>query len=121
MVSSFTPSSSFSTKITTHFTYGEFCDGGQEERRFKHQYQCDTAHKLALFLEDLREHFGKPVIITSGHRPPAVNKRVGGAASSEHLYDAVGKGAVDVKVKDVDAKTVEDWIDENWDESVGYG
>ena len=59
--------------------------------------------------------------ITSGHRPPAVNEAVGGAANSEHLYNIVGKGAVDVKVPGVAPLTVENWILENWNESIGKG
>ena len=102
MESSFKPSSPFTHKITPHFTYAEFCNGGEEDRRFTDQHQCTTALKLANFLESLRAHFGKGVVITSGHRPPAVNKRVGGASDSEHLYNAVGKGAVDVKIPGVD-------------------
>ncbi len=94
----FTPDSDFSYKITPHFTYGEFCQN-EEARRFTSQHQCATAFKLATFLEKLRTHFGnKSVTITSGHRPTAINKAVGGTPASEHLYDKVGKGAVDVKI-----------------------
>ena len=120
MDSSFTPSSPFSFKITPHFKYGEFTQN-DEARRFKHQHQCDTAVKLANFLELMRNDFGKPVIITSGHRPKAINESVGGAPNSEHLYDIVGKGAVDVKISGVDPLVVENWIDERWQESVGQG
>ncbi len=107
---SFNPRSPYSTKITPNFTYGEFCQNS-EERRFLSQHQCNTAVKIANFLERLRAHFGRPVTITSGHRPRAVNDRVGGAKTSEHLYDIVGKGAVDVKINGVDPLTVEKWID----------
>jgi GH24 family phage-related lysozyme (muramidase) len=86
----FTPKSPFSFKITPHVTYGEFALG-QEARRFHHQYQCDTAVKLAQFLEKVRTQFGgKPITITSGYRPAAINRQVGGASSSEHLYNAIG-------------------------------
>lgn len=36
-------------------------------------------------LQPARERFGKPITVNSGYRSPAVNKRVGGAASSQHL------------------------------------
>ncbi len=107
--SSFTIDSPFSYKITTNFTYGEFCQN-EEARRFTAQHQCETAEKLAAFLEKLRGHFKKPVTITSGHRPPAINAAVGGAKESEHLYDLKGKGAVDVKIPGVDPLTVEQYI-----------
>ena len=58
---------------------------------------------LAQFLEELRTKFGgKSVIITSGHRPTAINAAVGGSETSEHLYNGVNIGAVDVHVKDED-------------------
>ena len=43
------------------------------------------------------------------------------ASPSPHLYNIAGKGAVDVKVKDTDSLTVENWILENWNLSVGKG
>ena len=59
---------------------------------------------LAQFLEKLRTQFGdKAVIITSGHRPKAVNDTIKGASkTSEHLYNGTNIGAVDVKVKGAD-------------------
>ena len=36
-------------------------------------------------LDPLREHYGKPIIITSGYRCQKLNKSVGGAASSQHV------------------------------------
>ena len=35
-------------------------------------------------LEPLREHFGIPVVISSGYRCPALNKAVGGVPNSQH-------------------------------------
>lgn len=117
----FTPESPFSYKITPHITYGEFALG-QEARRFDHQHQCDTALKLAQFLEKVRAQFGgRPLVITSGYRPPAINKLVGGASSSEHLYNAVGVGAVDFYVEGADINAVQDWCDKTWPYSLGYG
>lgn len=36
-------------------------------------------------LEPLRQHAGKPVIISSGYRSPALNRLVGGVKTSQHL------------------------------------
>ena len=36
-------------------------------------------------LEPLRQHFGIPVVISSGYRCPALNKAVGGVPNSQHL------------------------------------
>ena len=117
----FTPESPFSDKITPHITAGEFALG-QEARRFDHQYQCDTAVKLAQFLEKVRAQFGgRPLVITSGYRPAAINKLVGGASSSEHLYDAPSVGAVDFYIDGADINAVQDWCDREWPYSLGYG
>jgi uncharacterized protein YcbK (DUF882 family) len=113
--------SSFSSRLTPHITLGEFALG-QEERRFNKQYQIDTAIILATFLERVRVRFGsKPVIITSGYRPPAINQSVGGASGSEHLYSAAGVGAVDFYIQGVDIYPVQEWCDQNWAFSLGYG
>jgi len=117
----FTPESPFTFKITPHITYGEFALG-QEARRFDHQHQCDTAVKLAQFLEKVRTQFGgKPITITSGYRPAAINRQVGGASSSEHLYNAIGVGAVDFNIIGAEINAVQAWCDKAWPYSLGYG
>jgi GH24 family phage-related lysozyme (muramidase) len=116
-----TPSSPFTLRITPHITLGEFALG-QEARRFHHQHQVDTAAELAAFLERVRTAFGgKPIIITSGYRPAAINRSVGGASGSEHLFDAPGVGAVDFYIDGADINKVQAWVDREWPYSVGYG
>ena len=115
------PSSPFTARITPHITLGEFALN-QEARRFDHQYQLDTAAELAAFMERVRVAFGgKAVIITSGYRPAAINRSIGGASQSEHLYNAPGVGAVDFYIQGVSVNAVQDWCDKNWPYSVGYG
>ena len=48
-----------------------------------HEVKIDSGilHKI----QKIREHFGKPVIITSGYRTVRYNKKVRGAANSYHL------------------------------------
>ena len=117
----FTPKSPFEYKITPNIAYGELCLN-QEGRRFTSQHQCETAIELCRFLEKARTAFGnKPLIITSGHRPPSINKSVGGASGSEHLYSAANEGAVDFYVKGADIYEVQKYCDKNWPYSVGYG
>jgi GH24 family phage-related lysozyme (muramidase) len=116
----FTPSSPLSTRVTPHITYGELCLG-EERRRFINQGQCDIAIELCTFIEKARAQFGnQPVIITSAHRPKAVNDAVGGAVDSEHLYKPAC-GAIDWYIKNVPVKLVQDWCDLNWPFSLGYG
>ena len=43
------------------------------------QYLCQTV------LEPLREHFGMPVVVSSGYRCKELNKMVGGVRNSQHL------------------------------------
>ena len=57
---------------------------------------------LTVVLQCIREHFGKPVTITSGYRTAAHNAAVGGAKSSQHL---LGRAA-DIRVQDVSVEDV---------------
>lgn len=114
------PGSPFTARITPHIRLGEFALD-QEARRFTAQHQIDTAAELAAFLERVRVQFGgKPITITSGFRPPAINKSVGGASGSEHLYNAHGVGAVDFVIQGADMMAVQRWCDQNWPHSLGY-
>lgn len=58
--------------------------------------------ELVVLLQCIREHFGKPVHITSGYRTAAHNAAVGGSKSSQHL---LGRAA-DFYVEGVDVATV---------------
>ena len=57
---------------------------------------------LVVLLQCIREHFGKPVTITSGYRTASHNTKVGGSKSSQHL---LGRAA-DFYVEGVDVATV---------------
>ena len=57
---------------------------------------------LVVLLQAIREHFGKPITITSGYRTAAHNAAVGGAKSSQHL---LGRAA-DIQVQDTDPLAV---------------
>ncbi|MEL6780200.1 MAG: D-Ala-D-Ala carboxypeptidase family metallohydrolase [Cyanobacteria bacterium J06597_16] len=111
----------FSTRITPHITYGEFALY-QEARRFDFEHQARTAYELALFLERCRKHFGgKSVRVHSGYRPPKINKQVGGASRSEHLFSAPMVGAVDFSIAGVNIYEVQDYCLKHWGASVGKG
>lgn len=53
--------------------------------------------KLVSILKNLERHYRKPVLITSGYRSPAHNKRVRGAKRSQHMACA----AADIQVQGV--------------------
>lgn len=57
---------------------------------------------LVVLLQAIREHFGKPITITSGYRTGTHNTAVGGSKSSQHL---LGKAA-DIQVQGVSVEDV---------------
>ena len=61
-------------------------------------------------LQPLRDKLGKPVKILSGYRSPELNKIVGGAVNSDHLY---GKAA-DIGVTGMDNKELFFFIKNNF-------
>ena len=82
-------------KLSTNFRVREFaCKDGTDP------IFVDT--ELVTVLQKIREHFGKPVTITSAYRTPPHNSKEGGATYSQHLY---GKAA-DIKVSGVAPKKV---------------
>lgn len=58
--------------------------------------------ELVQVLQAIRDHFGAPVVITSGYRTASHNARVGGSKSSQHL---LGRAA-DIQVQDTDPLAV---------------
>ena len=58
--------------------------------------------ELVEILQKIRNHFGKPVTITSAYRTAAHNKAVKGATYSQHCY---GKAA-DIRVQGVGVEAV---------------
>jgi hypothetical protein len=43
-------------------------------------------HLCQEVLEPLRQHYGKPIRITSGYRCPLLNEAVGGVGNSQHQW-----------------------------------
>lgn len=68
-------------------------------------------------LQQIRDHFGKAVTITSAFRTASHNKKVGGATYSQHLY---GKAA-DIKVSGVAASVVADFAETLMPSTGGVG
>ena len=84
-------------KIAPNFQYKEFdCHGSG---------CCSKTiidEKLVAYVQQIRDHFGKPVTITSPYRCEVHNKRVGGATKSYHMQ---GKAA-DIVVQGVSSREV---------------
>ena len=66
------------------------------------EFRCRDGSDVVMMLQAIREHFGKPITITSGYRTAAHNAAVGGAKSSQHL---LGRAA-DIQVAGVSVEDV---------------
>ncbi|MEM1971149.1 MAG: D-Ala-D-Ala carboxypeptidase family metallohydrolase [Candidatus Anstonellales archaeon] len=60
-------------------------------------------------LQPVRDHFQKPVVITSGYRSSLLNKHVGGVPNSQHTTGE----AADFYIPGVDNLKVANWIKDN--------
>ncbi|KAA0014416.1 DUF882 domain-containing protein [Billgrantia pellis] len=92
-----------SDQISPHFRRREFackCGCGFDT------VDLDTLQVL----EAVRAHYGRPVTITSGCRCANHNRRVGGAAGSQHV---LGRAA-DFRVQGVHPHEVHAWLAENF-------
>ena len=69
-------------------TWGEFTKGCT--RPLEAKYQIANAIAYAKAFAWVRDKWGSPIAITSGFRPPAVNRAVGGVSNSQHLYASAG-------------------------------
>ena len=68
-------------------------------------------HLAEAVLQPVREHFGKPVMISSGYRSPELCEAIGSSSKSQH---AKGEAA-DFEIPGVDNKELATWIKENCD------
>lgn len=85
------------TKLSNNFNISEFACHGNG--------CCTTVmidDQLVVYLQKIRDHFGKPITITSGYRCPTHNRSVNGATSSRHAKgqaaDIVVQGVAPAKV-----------------------
>lgn len=92
-----TYSKSGNISLSTNFSVSEFACKGNG--------CCSTVlidEQLVVYLQKIRDHFGRSITITSGYRCPTHNARVGGATDSRH-----SKGqAADIVVDGVSSRTV---------------
>lgn len=74
-------------KLSANFKVSEFaCKDGSDT--------VFVAPELVTVLQKIREHFGKAVTINSAYRTEAYNKKIGGAAYSQHKYGIAADIAV---------------------------
>lgn len=98
------------TKLSANFKVKEFaCNDGSDV--------VFVAPELVEILQKIRNHFGKAVIINSGYRTPAYNKKVGGATQSQHLYGT----ATDIRISGVNPKDIAKYVETLMPNTGGIG
>lgn len=98
-------------QISEHFKVREFA---------QKDFRCDKVivdRELIDVLEDIRTHFNKPVIVTSGYRTPEYNAKIGGVKNSQHTKGA----AADIKVSDTPARLVQKYLKDKYPDKYGIG
>ena len=87
-------------QLSQHFTLGELCKTKTGIENVPNEAQVENLKRVCRWLERLRKRWNDlygegddPIIINSGFRSAAVNKAVGGVATSNHLTGC----AVDIR------------------------
>lgn len=73
-----------------YFTVKELCVSGSYPKLVEVPKEGTNEYRNIVFLienllDPIREKLGRPVRVTSGYRPPKLNKAVGGSSTSNHL------------------------------------
>ena len=80
--------------LSEHFMLGEFTRAKYPEVYNVPSHEAIANMKrLCVWLEVLRNKVGHPIVINSGYRSPQLNRKVGGAPTSNHLTGC----AVDIR------------------------
>ncbi len=101
-------------KLSANFSLAELTKSQTATRKGIDNTPSDThiqnlIHLAESVLQPVREHFGKPVMISSGYRSPALCEAIGSSTKSQH---ARGEAA-DFEIAGVDNKELATWISKN--------
>jgi len=97
-------------QLSPHFSLSEFT---RSQTAARHGLIIETPESIRLeltrlcflVLEPLRKAFG-PVVVTSGYRPPELNRLIGGSDTSAHQYGR----AADIVVPGRTPQAVAEWL-----------
>jgi zinc D-Ala-D-Ala carboxypeptidase len=86
-------------QLTKNFSLGEFL---RSQTASRHGIPMDPPRQVVvnltrlccLVLQPLRAHFGAPIVITSGYRPPALNQAIGSSSASQHVLGLAADFAI---------------------------
>ena len=82
-------------KLSPHLTLGEMTTSNHKEvYNIPSHEAIANLKRLCGWLEVLRERYGEPIRINSGYRSPQLNRKIGGAPTSNHLTGC----AADIRV-----------------------
>lgn len=100
-------------KITEHFSLEEFVKSPTADKyKIDNTPSYRTQEQLKKLcnevLEPIRIKYGKPIKITSGYRCPELNRKIGGARNSQHVYGS----ASDIKPVNGTVKELFDFIEQ---------
>ena len=100
MIKTYSKKHDGNTQLSESFSVREFaCKDGSDP--------IFIDSELVNILQKIRNHFGKPVTITSAYRTPPHNAKEGGTTYSQHLYGM----AADIKIAEVTPKKVADYAE----------
>lgn len=97
-------------KVSENFTVAEFASKDGSRVVIINQ-------KLPEYLQKARDHFGKPMIITSGYRTTSHNIKVGGVSNSQHVFG----NAADVYIPGVSVTDLYNYLCDIAGNSCGIG
>ena len=110
MIEKYSKSANGNIKLSNNFLVKEFaCHDGSD------YILIDT--ELVKLLQNIRNHFNKPVTINSAYRNPTYNKRVGGVSNSQHTKGT----AADIVVSGATPKEVAQYAEHLMPNSGGIG